>query len=177
MTSCLLSGGRHKHFSNSRPPHRWLPFHRTIPLREPYRRSNPPHVAYRLQRRNCLGKRRHRRQEARKRGHQRPNCRKHDRHLEGTEEQDTDGVNGPCLVDARLQQEKISLENAKTEARESFDLHTQQVIALYGESINRYLERINAGFESLRPRIITGVEPRAPATRSLSISTRLTWGL
>src|SRR5271166_2237728 len=47
----------------------------------------------------------------------------------------------------RLQGEKTALEEEKARAREQLDAHTEQVITQYGQSINRYLERINAGFK------------------------------
>ena len=56
-----------------------------------------------------------------------------------------------CRVDARLQGEKETLERGKATAREQLDTYTQQVITRYGESINRYLERINAGFRITPP--------------------------
>jgi len=71
--------------------------------------------------------------------------------LKAQKSRHTDEVNDLCVVDARLQQEKNSLENDKIQAREQLDLHTQQVITLYGESINHYLERINAGFRITPP--------------------------
>lgn len=56
-----------------------------------------------------------------------------------------------CELDARLQSEKNSLDAQKVSARENLDAHTQQVIQQYGQSINRYLERINAGFRITTP--------------------------
>jgi len=56
-----------------------------------------------------------------------------------------------CATDERLQGEKTALENEKTRAREQLDTHTQRVIAQYGHSINRYLERTNAGFRITTP--------------------------
>jgi wobble nucleotide-excising tRNase len=56
-----------------------------------------------------------------------------------------------CETDARLQAEKTALDAEKAKAREQLDTHTQQVIAQYGQSINRYLERINAGFRITTP--------------------------
>ncbi len=47
--------------------------------------------------------------------------------------------------------EKADLETQKAETREQLDEHTRQVIARYGESINRYLDRFNAGFRITRP--------------------------
>lgn len=43
------------------------------------------------------------------------------------------------------------LEMDKTQVRGELDTHTAQVIALYGNSINRYLERVNAGFRITSP--------------------------
>jgi wobble nucleotide-excising tRNase len=63
----------------------------------------------------------------------------------------TDVVKDLCMMDSRLQQEKESLEKDKSQARQQLDLHTQRVITLYGQSINHYLERINAGFRITPP--------------------------
>jgi len=63
----------------------------------------------------------------------------------------TPEVQALCASDTRLQDEKIGLENEKTQTREQLDAHTQQVITQYGQSINRYLERINAGFRISTP--------------------------
>lgn len=63
----------------------------------------------------------------------------------------TDEVRALCTADERLQGEKNALEGEKATAREQLDAHTQQVIAHYGNSINRYLERINAGFRITAP--------------------------
>src|SRR5579883_134785 len=60
-------------------------------------------------------------------------------------------VQALCAADVRLQAEKNALDNEKAQAREQLDAHTQQVIAQYGNSINRYLERINAGFRITAP--------------------------
>jgi wobble nucleotide-excising tRNase len=62
-----------------------------------------------------------------------------------------DGVVALCAADRRLQSEKTALERDKTTAREQLDRHTAQVIAQYGQSINHYLERINAGFRITTP--------------------------
>lgn len=64
----------------------------------------------------------------------------------------TDAVHELCTLDTRFQEEKAALEDAKRIAREQLDAHTQQVITLYGQSINRNLERINAGFRITTPR-------------------------
>jgi wobble nucleotide-excising tRNase len=63
----------------------------------------------------------------------------------------TDEVRTLCVADERLQGQKIALENEKAQAREQLDAHTQRVIVQYGQSINRYLERINAGFRITVP--------------------------
>ena len=47
--------------------------------------------------------------------------------------------------------EKGVLETQKDETREQLDEHTGQVIAQYGQSINRYLDRFNAGFRITTP--------------------------
>lgn len=51
-----------------------------------------------------------------------------------------------CETYQTKQGEKIGLEDQKTLAREQLDSHTDKVIEQYGQSINRYLDRINAGF-------------------------------
>jgi wobble nucleotide-excising tRNase len=56
-----------------------------------------------------------------------------------------------CESDTRLQGEKTALEEEKGRARDQLDAHTRQVITRYGQSINRYLERINAGFRITSP--------------------------
>ncbi|MHB1550185.1 MAG: AAA family ATPase [Vulcanimicrobiaceae bacterium] len=56
-----------------------------------------------------------------------------------------------CELDARLQREKTNLDAEKARTREQLDAHTQHVIADYGQNINRYLERINAGFRITTP--------------------------
>jgi wobble nucleotide-excising tRNase len=56
-----------------------------------------------------------------------------------------------CDRETGLQQEKGRLEGEKARVRGLLDAHTAQVIALYGQSINRYLERINAGFRITVP--------------------------
>lgn len=63
----------------------------------------------------------------------------------------TDSVVALCAGDLRLQAEKTVLEGAKAEARDQLDAHTSQVIATYGERINHYLERVNAGFRITTP--------------------------
>jgi wobble nucleotide-excising tRNase len=56
-----------------------------------------------------------------------------------------------CDTDTRLQIEKTALEIAKSQAREQLDAHTSQVITAYGQRINHYLERVNAGFRITQP--------------------------
>jgi wobble nucleotide-excising tRNase len=63
----------------------------------------------------------------------------------------TETVKELCVADVRLQGEKVALENSKTRAREQLDAHTVQVIATYGQRINHYLERVNAGFRITPP--------------------------
>jgi len=63
----------------------------------------------------------------------------------------TESVKALCATDARLQNEKSALETAKTQAREQLDAHTSQVISAYGQRINHYLERVNAGFRITPP--------------------------
>ena len=59
----------------------------------------------------------------------------------------TEAVRRLCASATRLEREKTTLEGNKGTAREQLDAHTRQVISQYGQSINRYLERINAGFK------------------------------
>jgi wobble nucleotide-excising tRNase len=63
----------------------------------------------------------------------------------------TDEVRQLCEANASLQAQKADLDAEKVATRERLDAHTQQVIADYGQSINRYLERINAGFRITTP--------------------------
>jgi wobble nucleotide-excising tRNase len=63
----------------------------------------------------------------------------------------TPDVHALCEADATRQREKNALEEEKTRTREQLDAHTAAVIARYGDSINRYLERINAGFRITTP--------------------------
>jgi wobble nucleotide-excising tRNase len=63
----------------------------------------------------------------------------------------TDEAREICAADARLQGEKDAFEQEKARAREDLDTYTQQVITRYGQSINRSLERINAGFRITPP--------------------------
>ena len=63
----------------------------------------------------------------------------------------SDEVQAQCASETRLQEEKRAVEEGKAEARQQLDTHTARVIATYGQSINRYLERINAGFRITTP--------------------------
>jgi wobble nucleotide-excising tRNase len=63
----------------------------------------------------------------------------------------TPDVQALCDADAARQREKHALEEEKNRTREQLDAHTAAVIARYGDSINRYLERINAGFRITPP--------------------------
>lgn len=63
----------------------------------------------------------------------------------------TDDVREHCATETRVQSEKQALETQKAQARDQLDAHTGQVITRYGQSINRYLERINAGFRITTP--------------------------
>ena len=56
-----------------------------------------------------------------------------------------------CALDVSLQAQKLKLEQDKTATRTLLDTHTDQVITQYGQSIGRYLERINAGFQITTP--------------------------
>jgi wobble nucleotide-excising tRNase len=60
-------------------------------------------------------------------------------------------VQAMCDTDPRLHTEKGALEAEKAAARQKLDAHTQQVIRLYGQRINWYLERINASFRITTP--------------------------
>lgn len=72
-------------------------------------------------------------------------------HLRAQKARHSQQVSDLCAADARQQGEKQALETEKSQAREQLDTHTTQVITQYGESINRYLERINAGFRITAP--------------------------
>lgn len=63
----------------------------------------------------------------------------------------TEGVRGLCAADTALQCDKETLEVEKGQVRVRLDGHTEQVITRYGQSINRLLERINAGFRITTP--------------------------
>lgn len=63
----------------------------------------------------------------------------------------TDAVREACdAYQARLT-EKADLETQKAETREQLDRYTEQVITRYGQAINRYLDRFNAGFRITTP--------------------------
>jgi energy-coupling factor transporter ATP-binding protein EcfA2 len=63
----------------------------------------------------------------------------------------TENVKALCATDTRLQSEKSAFETAKNQAREQLDTHTSQVITAYGQRINHFLERVNAGFRITPP--------------------------
>ncbi|MBI4192256.1 MAG: AAA family ATPase [Betaproteobacteria bacterium] len=63
----------------------------------------------------------------------------------------TPEIRALCDADTASQREKTGLEQEKERVREQLDAHTQQVITRYGNSINQYLERINAGFRITTP--------------------------
>jgi wobble nucleotide-excising tRNase len=71
--------------------------------------------------------------------------------LKAQQSRHTADIRGLCATDVRLQTEKTALEQAKAEARTRLDTHTAQLIARYGQSINVYLEQINAGFRISTP--------------------------
>jgi wobble nucleotide-excising tRNase len=71
--------------------------------------------------------------------------------LKAQKSRHTDEVKALCALERRMHQEKEALEKAKAEARAQLDAHTKQVISRYGDSINLYLERINAGFRITPP--------------------------
>lgn len=63
----------------------------------------------------------------------------------------TEEAQNVCATDVRLQGEKETLEQEKETSRRLLDDYTQRVITRYGQSINRYLEKINAGFRITTP--------------------------
>ena len=63
----------------------------------------------------------------------------------------TDTVRELCSAHVALQVEKTVLELKKTQAKGQLDAHTERVITQYGQRINHYLERINAGFRITPP--------------------------
>lgn len=92
--------------------------------------------------------------EARKRASQTANARDVENGLARLKAQKirhSEDVRGFCTGEMRLQGEKQAIETEKGQVRDRLDTHTRQVIARYGQSINRYLERINAGFRITIP--------------------------
>lgn len=71
--------------------------------------------------------------------------------LKAQKARNTPELQALCEAEARHQREKSTLEEEKNRTREQLDAHTAAVIARYGDSINRYLERINAGFRVTPP--------------------------
>jgi wobble nucleotide-excising tRNase len=71
--------------------------------------------------------------------------------MKATKARYTDEVKGICSDDERAQAEKKALEAEKERVRQELDDHTRAVITLYGQSINRYLNDINAGFRISTP--------------------------
>ncbi len=71
--------------------------------------------------------------------------------LKGQQARHTGEVRVLCDTDGILQSEKTGLDIDKAVVRQRLDEHTQQVITQYGQRINWYLERINAGFRITTP--------------------------
>jgi wobble nucleotide-excising tRNase len=71
--------------------------------------------------------------------------------LKGQKARHSEEVRALCAAEATLQTEKRELEEEKTRVRGQLDAHTEAVIRRYGESINRYLTKINAGFRITTP--------------------------
>ena len=63
----------------------------------------------------------------------------------------TEQVDATCQTYQALMGEKDDLEGQKAEAKAQLDEHTESVIEQYGHSINRYLDRFNAGFRISTP--------------------------
>jgi wobble nucleotide-excising tRNase len=63
----------------------------------------------------------------------------------------TPAIKQACDAYQTMQGTKTELENDKAQTRTALDQHTDQLIARYGQSINRYLERFNAGFSITTP--------------------------
>ncbi len=63
----------------------------------------------------------------------------------------TDDGRNLCAIENRLQNDKTALDEEKEAVKQRLDAHTAQVIAQYGEAINRYLDRINAAFRITTP--------------------------
>lgn len=72
-------------------------------------------------------------------------------HLRAQRGRHTQEIRPLCERDGTLQGDKRRLEEEKERVREQLDAHTAQVIQQYGAAINRYLERINAGFRITTP--------------------------
>ena len=60
-------------------------------------------------------------------------------------------VSATCQTYQSLLGEKDNLEGQKETAKAALDEHTESVIDQYGQSINRYLDRFNAGFRISTP--------------------------
>ena len=71
--------------------------------------------------------------------------------LKATKTRHTEEVWQACSAYRNRVAEKGALENDKTQTRERLDAHTDQVIERYGQGINRYLDRFNAGFRITTP--------------------------
>ena len=71
--------------------------------------------------------------------------------LKATKIRYTPTVRPTCENYQRLSGEKGGLEAQKAQTRQQLDEHTGQVIEQYGQSINRYLDRFNAGFRITTP--------------------------
>ena len=63
----------------------------------------------------------------------------------------TEQVDATCQRYQVLIEEKSDLERRKAEAKAQLDEHTESIIEQYGHSINRYLDRFNAGFRISTP--------------------------
>ena len=70
--------------------------------------------------------------------------------LQAVKARHTDRASDVCTRLLRLQLEKARLEERKEETKTRLDEHTESVIAPYEQLINRYLDRINAGFRITR---------------------------
>lgn len=71
--------------------------------------------------------------------------------LKATKTRHTDETRQACATYVDLMAEKTALETEKTQTRAQLDTHTAQVIEQYGQAINRYLDRFNAGFSITTP--------------------------
>lgn len=63
----------------------------------------------------------------------------------------TEEVRALCTAELELQTQKTTIEEEKARVRERLDAHTEAVIRRYGDSINRYLTKINVGFRITTP--------------------------